>query len=52
MNNLRFFLALAAFLMLCGASLPQRQALTAEKPAAKVHIFYSSDALGYHEPCG
>jgi len=41
--------ALLALLLLVGWS--WRQPAAADRPV-KVHIFYSSDALGYHEPCG
>jgi len=49
MKTFRFFtlLALAALLML----LNRPASSVANKPV-KVHILYSSDAVGYHEPCG
>jgi len=46
MSKVPLLFGLFALFMLAGWSLRQ--------PArpVKVHIFYSSDALGYHEPCG
>lgn len=43
--------SLLALLALAGWSWRQTTAAPAERPV-KVHIFYSSDALGYTEPCG
>jgi hypothetical protein len=40
----------AALLALLGWSWPQPK-LPADKPV-KIHILYTSDAVGYHEPCG
>jgi len=42
---------LLVLLALAGWNWRETAALPAERPI-KVHIFYSSDALGYTEPCG
>jgi len=44
-------LSLAAFLLLMSLFVKPATAPAADK-AIKVHILYSSDAVGYHEPCG
>ncbi len=49
MSKVPLLSGLFALFMLAGWSL--RQPAAADRPV-KVHIFYSSDALGYHEPCG
>ncbi len=40
-----------ALLMLLGWSWPQPKLPAADKPA-KIQILYTSDAVGYYEPCG
>lgn len=42
---------LLTLLALAGWNWRQTAAAPADRPV-KVHIFYSSDALGYTEPCG
>lgn len=42
---------LLVLLALAGWNWRQTAAAAADRPV-KVHIFYSSDALGYTEPCG
>lgn len=53
MRFARFFqaCALVAILLLAGWNLRQTAVWAGDKPV-KVHILYSSDAVGYHEPCG
>jgi hypothetical protein len=51
MSKCLHLFALLALLLLAGWSWRQPAAAVADRPV-KVHIFYSSDALGYHEPCG
>jgi hypothetical protein len=46
------FAALLMFVALWGWRPAHGAAQAAANKPAKVHIFYSSDALGYHEPCG
>ncbi len=41
----------AALLALLGWSWPQPKSPAADKPV-KIQILYTSDAVGYHEPCG
>ncbi|MGH7455785.1 MAG: hypothetical protein ACRENG_30800 [bacterium] len=51
-NNIRLcLLGGAALLTLLGWSWPQPKLPAADKPV-KIHVLYTSDAVGYHEPCG
>jgi hypothetical protein len=57
-NSLKLcFLGGTALLALLGWSWPQPKwpapkPLRATDKPAKIHILYTSDAVGYHEPCG
>jgi len=54
MRTPRFFklLGLAAFSIVMSWSVRQPALWAADDKPVTVQIFYSSDALGYHDPCG
>jgi hypothetical protein len=54
MSTPRFskWLGLAAFSIAVSWSVRQPALWAADSKPVTVQIFYSSDALGYHDPCG
>lgn len=51
MNKSKALLISGLLVLLALAGWNWRQVAAADRPV-KMHIFYSSDALGYTEPCG
>ncbi len=52
MNKSKALLISGLLVLLALAGWNWRQTAAAADRPVKVHIFYSSDALGYTEPCG